>query len=1070
MNKYYQIFCVGLLLVLSACGGSSGGDGGDTAVANDMNGQPVQFSTTQGQFRSLSSVAAPSGSTLSGISYPNGFFGLQIEGLAFGETTTLSITVPAGGAVPNDVVKCVDNVCASYPASFNGSVITLTLTDGGAGDADKRADGVITDPVAPAMNSGGSGGNGGTGGSGGTGGTAGSGGTGGGTGGGSGGSGGEGGSGGSGGEGGSGGSGGSGGEGGSGGSPASTYDVEVRRTSLGIPHITAARSNDYASVGYGLGYAFAEDNLCVLMEDLVTIRGERARFFGRDGINGRYDGYTIPANGAYAKNIDSDFFWKLMATQVAIQALKNDAASEAKDATTGYKDGLNRYIRELKDGGHAGRHLDCRAAAWLNEISEDDMYRRYYRLGLLASSSVFIPGIATAQPPSGASPPGGDGGGEPGLLCAPGAFPGIGGMCSPVDPTAANTRTQQPSKAQMVAALKRDPGPLAAFQPESRDKFGSNMYALGKDATENGVPMVFGNPHFPWVGTERLYISHLTIPGQADIMGSSLYGVPAVLIGFNRHFAWSHTVSTAFRFTFYELTINPANPTQYVYDGELRDMIAVPITIKVKDEADQNRTLYRTHFGPMVGLAVSGVNILPWTNAKAYTLRDANAENTRLINQFFAWNKAQSLDEFKALHKSILGVPWVNTVAAGPGGKAYYGDVTVVPHVTDAQIQVCAAHPLHDVVQQVSAGLPVLDGSRSACEWGDDTNNPDANGVSAPVKGIFGPKNLPTLDRDDWVHNCNDSYWITNPEQPLTGFNRIIGAEGTERSLRTRLCILHAQRHLGKTPFPAGAPNFDTDNNKKFDPQELQDTVLSSYIYSAELARDTVTGTLCQPGTVMTTSGPVAVGPACTVLSAWDLTGNLDAVGGHIWREFWRRVRPNPAGVGPNPLLWTTPFSAADPVNTPRGLNPLNPQAQASLGDAVNRVATSGFALDAKMSQMQKSGVNTATGNTSIPIFGGEGHEGAFTIVSTGALTDKGYRVTYGNSYIQTVTWDSNNSAGANPIAEGYITYSQSTDPTSPHYSDFTQAYSAKQWKRFPYTDAEITADQIGSTLRLTAP
>jgi acyl-homoserine-lactone acylase len=872
------------------------------------------------------------------------------------------------------------------------------------------------------------------------------------------------------------GGGGSGGGGGGGGGN-STYDVEVRRTQLGIPHIKALRDGDYASVGYGLGYAFAEDNLCVLMEDLITIRGQRAEFFGRSGIDGRYNGYLIPANGAFANNVDSDFFWKFMATDAAITPLRAAAArgnGEAKAASKGFADGFNRYIREIKAGGHAGRHADCRAAPWLAEISEDDMYRRYFRLGLLASSSVFVPGIATAQPPALALPstvpaaPGGAPGGGGGLLCTPeqlSAIPVIGNQCSPVDPTASaagKTRAKPLSKASMIAALKRDPGPLAAFQPENKDKFGSNMYAFGKDATESGVPMVFGNPHFPWIGTERLYISHLTIPGQGDIMGSSLYGVPAVLIGFNRHFAWSHTVSTAFRFTFYELTVNPANPTQYLYDGALRDMTAVPVMIKVREDngdlTDQSRTLYRTHFGPMVGLAVSGVNILPWTNLKAYTLRDANAENDRLIQQFFAWNKAQSLEEFKSLHKSILGVPWVNTVASGPNGKAYYGDVTVVPHVTDEKIQTCRAIPLHDVIQQVSPGLPVLDGSRSACEWGTDDD--------APAPGIFGPGNLPTLERDDYVHNCNDSYWLTNPNEKIEGKNSIIGAEGTARSLRTRLCILQAQRHLGEVAFPAGAPNFDTDSNQKFDMKELQDTVLSSYIYSAELARGTVTGTICQPGTVIGSNGPVAVGPACAVLSAWNQTGNLDAKGAHLWREFWRRTAPNAAGVGPNPLLWTTPFSAGDPVNTPRGLNPVNPFAQRALGDAVTAVEAAGFALDEPMGNVQKSGVHTLAGRPDIPIFGGEGSEGAFTIMSGGNITD-GYRVNFGNSYIQTVTWDSNNPAGANPIAEGFITYSQSTDPASPNFSNFTSAYSAKQWQRFPFSDAEIAAQQVGATLHL---
>ena len=37
------------------------------------------------------------------------------------------------------------------------------------------------------------------------------------------------------------------------------YAATVRRTSHGIPHVLA---NDYASLGYGYGHAFAQDNLC----------------------------------------------------------------------------------------------------------------------------------------------------------------------------------------------------------------------------------------------------------------------------------------------------------------------------------------------------------------------------------------------------------------------------------------------------------------------------------------------------------------------------------------------------------------------------------------------------------------------------------------------------------------------------------------------------------------------------------------------------------------------------------------------------------------------------------------
>ncbi len=70
-------------------------------------------------------------------------------------------------------------------------------------------------------------------------------------------------------------------------------------------------------------------------------------------------------------------------------------------------------------------------------------------------------------------------------------------------------------------------------------------------------------------------------------------------------------------------------------------------------------------------------------------------------------------------------------------------------------------------------------------------------------------------------------------------------------------------------------------------------------------------------------------------------------------------------------------------------------------------------------------------------------------------LGPEGYRIDFGNSYIQVVTWDS---GGVH--AEGFLTYSQSTDPANPHYADFTEAYSQKRWHRFPFHPSEIAADQ----------
>lgn len=778
------------------------------------------------------------------------------------------------------------------------------------------------------------------------------------------------------------------GDGGAGDDLSLPYDVDIRTDSFGIPHIEA---DDYGSIGYGLGYVQARDNLCVLAEDFLTINGRRAEFLGRDGS------YSIPANGTTASNVESDFFWSFVLTDARLDALEEAAAGPAAAATRGFAEGYSRYVRETKDGKHAGRHAACRDAAWLREIDARDIYRRYFRLGVLASSSVFVNEIAGAAPP------------------APGEI------------------LETPPIDSILDTLQPSDMPLGDLD------IGSNMYGLGPEATQTGQSMLFGNPHFPWEGSERLYQMHLTIPGELDIFGASLYGVPAVLIGFNEHVAWSHTVSTAYRFSFYELKLNPGDPTQYLYDGEFVDMESEDVTIRIREAdgsvTEATRTLYRSHYGPMLELSVSGIPVLSWNGLAAYTLRDANAENTRLINQFFAWNRAASLDEFIDLHAEILGAPWVNTVATGPGEPVYYGDVTVVPNVPDSKVTECATL-LTPVLGQLMSGLPLLDGSRSACEWDTD---PDA-----PAPGIFGPGNLPTLVRQDHVSNMNDSHWLTNPQEPLTGFASIIGQEETERSLRTRLGILQIQRRLDGTDGLPGT-GFTLDN--------LQQIVLDSSIYSGELARDAVIGSICPLGAVLADSGPVDVSAACNVFADWDLATNLDSRGGHLWREFWTRASESLLPVGPDvPPLWLTPFSVDDPVNTPRDLNALNPLVQAALGDAVTAVTDAGFALDAPMGEVQYSGIHEER----IPIFGDLGNAtGSFTVTGGAPLDETGYAVLRGNSYIQTVTWDE----GGTPIAEGFVTYSQSTDPASPHYKDQTRRYSTKEWVPFRFTEDQIAAD-----------
>ena len=51
-----------------------------------------------------------------------------------------------------------------------------------------------------------------------------------------------------------------------------TYLAEIRRTAYGVPHVEAGY---YGGLGFGLGYAFAEDNFREYADRLLTTSGQR---------------------------------------------------------------------------------------------------------------------------------------------------------------------------------------------------------------------------------------------------------------------------------------------------------------------------------------------------------------------------------------------------------------------------------------------------------------------------------------------------------------------------------------------------------------------------------------------------------------------------------------------------------------------------------------------------------------------------------------------------------------------------------------------------------------------------
>lgn len=769
---------------------------------------------------------------------------------------------------------------------------------------------------------------------------------------------------------------------------AGSFSATVRRTAHGIPHVLA---DDFASLGYGYGYAFAQDNLCELADVLVTVNAQRSRYFGPDAT------YPAPLGGDLI-NLKSDFFYQSIVDAGTVDALLAKPAplgpsQDARELVRGYAAGINRYLRET--GVDALPDPRCRGAAWVRPITEHDLYLRYYQLSLFASSGFFLDALVDAKPPA---------------LLPDGSLP----LPLPVP-----------------ASLDRN-----VFPHSESLGLGSNAFGLGSQATRNGKGMVLANPHFPWEGSERFYQAHLTVPGKLNVSGVSLVGVPAILIGHNDTLAWSHTVSTAYRFTPFELKLVPGSPTTYLFDGQLRQMTTQTVTVQAR-EADgslssRQHTFYRSHLGPMLEYPAG---LMTWNGLTGYAFADANASNLRVLDTFFAMDRATNVEELRQAQDTWQGIPWVNTLAADAQGRSYYADQGVVPHVTNAHLARCVLSPIPLLILQ-QAGLPVLDGSRSDCAWGTDAD--------AVEPGILGPSRLPRVTRDDYVTNSNDSYWLPNPASPLTGFPRILGGEKNVRSLRTRLGLKMVQGRLAGT---------DGLEGQRFTLEQLQTVMLNNRAYSGELLRDAAVS-LCRrtPFVLMADGTFEDLRPACPVLAQWDLKGNLDSRGELLWRVFMF----NAVAVTGGPYL--IPFNPEDPVNTPRVLNTLHPQVAQALGTAVRTLRERNIALDAATGSVQGKQKN----GVFIPIHGCSHDEGCFNQMANRLLPDGTYEPILGSSFIMAVSF-----TNAGPVAKSVLTYSQSSNPASPWYADQTALFSQKQWVPMRFTEADIASDPALSVTQL---
>lgn len=402
-------------------------------------------------------------------------------------------------------------------------------------------------------------------------------------------------------------------------------------------------------------------------------------------------------------------------------------------------------------------------------------------------------------------------------------------------------------------------GKKVSSNPASSTRFaaevGSNMWGIGSGRSENGNALLLGNPHLLWSGSHTWHEVHTTVPGKINFMGAALAGLPGAGLGFNEHLGWSHTVNPHDCDDIYMLTIDPADPGRYLYDGGSLPFSKETIAVNVKGPDGVQRVqreIYRSHFGPIVAMK----------GGKAYAFKSPNFDDYDFMQQWYMMTKTTSLEEFRNV-LDMQAIPMFNIGYADADGNCFYLFNGRFPDRPDG----------YD-------WSGIVPGNTSDAEW----------------THVLPQRRLPSLlnPRGDYIQNSNSAPWYTNLNEIIdrTAYPSYLSPPGN--SLRTQL----------------GLEMIEADDSMTLD------EVMKYKFNTKLLLADRVKRDVVNIARNRTFDG-IELNGAVDLLDSWDNTASRESVGSVLFVTFWSKYleQANPTYAVPweerHPA--STPYGIGDP-------------------------------------------------------------------------------------------------------------------------------------------------------------
>jgi len=272
-----------------------------------------------------------------------------------------------------------------------------------------------------------------------------------------------------------------------------------------------------------------------------------------------------------------------------------------------------------------------------------------------------------------------------------------------------------------------------------RDGIGSNNWALSGKLSTTGKPLLANDPHLGLSAPAVWYFAHLQAPGL-NVIGGTLPGIPAIVLGRTEKFAWSFTNTNPDVQDLYIEQIDSKNPGMYRGpDGPLPFKVHQEI-IDIKGAPSLTFLVKETRHGPVISDSNARAKRSIDTDRFALALRwtALDIENQSIAG-LLDMNRADDLDQFKqALRRNYA--PMQNVVMADTEGNIAYQAAGVAPK---------------RVLHQGLYGVAPAPGWDRQYDW----------------NGYVPFEQLPASDNPEqgWLATANQKIIAANDPNPLTG-------------------------------------------------------------------------------------------------------------------------------------------------------------------------------------------------------------------------------------------------------------------------------------------------------------